>query len=909
MDGDLKMDLYKVREEIKTQIGSALKSINVLTLDELVKGDMKTLKERISDVTKDVGKDTKSSGLLQNELFKLDEARNTFNQNTVTPIQNAEKGLEVKFKEQIQEKLSAAVSEVDRAIQTLGGKFSQNDKKLQPIFEHIKKQVAEIKGNGGEWDNRGTWKTPGSGLDGIRTKVQKYVDAFSGWQFGSRITGWTEDILKHNGVVRPMIGRKFAYDHEGEKEGFTNVSHKIKEQLEIDADTAGQEVQQRNNGAGGDIVKNISAVQAGCEHFADKLDERMKNSLSDTVEGVRRQLFEHSLRAKICVCESVGCKNCKNCSDEFCKKNSVLAAILCALSATVRQVGNELNSVLLEPPDTNIASILDTITPIASDLSDKLTQATEKSGSPPVSQGQPPRPSRGHCDRRSEEFRGRKKCVINNLKTQVGLLPTAVEAFDGVAKAQIKAAAKAAITAAAEQISDARGTIELGGKNNLMDTFNKQFTTIKSSLEGNIKKEVDDHIGQDDQTGGQGGDQKVELEKGKFPHYEKHVTQPVELDKTLTGKADDGHLPAAIGDIKTVGLAALEKHIGDKPTEKIDNETFTGPFKAIKTELDEIKKLVDGEDGMVLFDIAHMSKKGAKTLLTELSKLLTNPGSYTFTVDGSSYQTVQGLEAIKKAIDGLQTGTFKQQPAAIEKAVQEIRTQLKDLREKLKKENGEDVILTLTELQNKGLEKEDWQNGKGQSLSGLGKIENNLQKENDELPVQTKIIDKAIRKIQVELANVRIDMNNVFNPFDVIDRLQWLKVRIGQGMNVGLQRIQRTINELQEKPFQQHPDAIGKANSAIKAELTTLRGELQGSKPGDDVIETLNDLQNNGLGSKYWIVDKKGNKGLKNIQDALQGQQTTLSSQPTEIGGGVDQITSELDRLRGTLKKEIGYLI
>ncbi|GBE60565.1 Extracellular matrix-binding ebh, putative [Babesia ovata] len=576
MDGDLKMDLYKVREEIKTQIGSALKSINVLTLDELVKGDMKTLKERISDVTKDVGKDTKSSGLLQNELFKLDEARNTFNQNTVTPIQNAEKGLEVKFKEQIQEKLSAAVSEVDRAIQTLGGKFSQNDKKLQPIFEHIKKQVAEIKGNGGEWDNRGTWKTPGSGLDGIRTKVQKYVDAFSGWQFGSRITGWTEDILKHNGVVRPMIGR--------------NLRMITKEQLEIDADTAGQEVQQRNNGAGGDIVKNISAVQAGCEHFADKLDERMKNSLSDTVEGSQNM----RLRER-------GCKNCKNCSDEFCKKNSVLAAILCALSATVRQVGNELNSVLLEPPDTNIASILDTITPIASDLSDKLTQATEKSGSPPVSQGQPQSPAQavdtaiGGVRNFVEGKNGNNltkifnDSVINNLKTQVGLLPTAVEAFDGVAKAQIKAAAKAAITAAAEQISDARGTIELGGKNNLMDTFNKQFTTIKSSLEGNIKKEVDDHIGQDDQTGGQGGDQKVELEKGKFPHYEKHVTQPVELDKTLTGKADDGHLPAAIGDIKTVGLAALEK----PEIKNMNNETFTGPFDKVTNELEAIKELVE----------------------------------------------------------------------------------------------------------------------------------------------------------------------------------------------------------------------------------------------------------------------------------------------------------------------------
>ncbi|GBE62804.1 Extracellular matrix-binding ebh, putative [Babesia ovata] len=204
-------------------------------------------------------------------------------------------------------------------------------------------------------------------------------------------------------------------------------------------------------------------------------------------------------------------------------------------------------------------------------------------------------------------------------------------------------------------------------------------------------------------------------------------------------------------------------------------------------------------------------------------------------------------------------------------------------------------------------EKDDWQNGNGQTLSGLGRIENDLSEEIKKLPQQTEIIRKAAIRIYAEIANVKIDMDNVFNPFDVMDHLRRLGKKIGtskDGYSDSLQAIQNMISDLQSGDFTNKPQAIGDAKQEIVDELGNLRTTLEGTQ-GQDVIETLNDLQNNGLSENSWHPNGKNEEGLKSIENELQHQQSELSGQPKNIRGGVQDITRELQRLQKQLNEQV----
>ncbi|GBE62863.1 hypothetical protein, conserved [Babesia ovata] len=205
-------------------------------------------------------------------------------------------------------------------------------------------------------------------------------------------------------------------------------------------------------------------------------------------------------------------------------------------------------------------------------------------------------------------------------------------------------------------------------------------------------------------------------------------------------------------------------------------------------------------------------------------------------------------------------------------------------------------------------EKDDWQNGNGQTLSGLGRIENDLSEEIKKLPQQTEIIRKAAIRIYAEIANVKIDMDNVFNPFDVMDHLRRLGKKIGtskDGYSDSLQAIHNAIKNLQEQPFENQPKKIQEANDLIKQELKDLQKVLQGIA-GSDVIKSLEDLKNKGLGPyALWTPNYKDAKGLKNIQKDLKISHAVLTKQPEKIGGGVQSITLSLNSLRQKLKDEV----
>ncbi|GBE62811.1 2-amino-3-ketobutyrate ligase, putative [Babesia ovata] len=216
--------------------------------------------------------------------------------------------------------------------------------------------------------------------------------------------------------------------------------------------------------------------------------------------------------------------------------------------------------------------------------------------------------------------------------------------------------------------------------------------------------------------------------------------------------------------------------------------------------------------------------------------------------------------------------------------------ELQKLREKLKDGSKKDVIERLTDLQGDGLGQYAW-NGKqtqdGKPLSGLGKIHGDLQGQNTELGKQNKIIGDAIGILKWEinhlLGSMGMKLNDDLANDDIVDQLGWLGKMIGKSQNgykSSLQRIHYEIDWLRQSYFTYKPTTIDVAKQQIVNELGNLRTELQGTKDSD-VIETLNDLKNTGLSGNKWDKNEHGNnKSLKSIEDALNTQQTTLTTQP-----------------------------
>ncbi|GBE63274.1 hypothetical protein, conserved [Babesia ovata] len=900
MDTSLKKDLKKVKEGIKIGIDHVIKTLQVNELDEKVKNDLESLRGKIEGL----GKDVESNGLVKAQLEKLAEEKKnleTVTGKTTGTIDKEMGQLESKFNTYIKTPLNLQVTEVDTAIGTLGGKFELSggsEKKLEEIFKQIKGKLGEIKGEAGMFAPNGTWESNnmGSGLDGIKSKVHNYAQAFSGDRFADIVKGWLEaTILRYNGTVRRILNMKQEFDETRKDGNIEDFAIGMKEKLKTDVIGIATDAFQNVNIVSGSITENIKAVQQLCNGLANALDEELYSGTKQTVKRVKDvALQKGQLVAKIqsCICE------CDNCNKQDCGKKAAAELILCALTSTARQVGNELNSVFLSPDGANIASILDKITPIAKELDDKLHNSL-----PPPGQKESPAKA---VDSKLEAVRNmvEKDKLITTFKSEVTKelteavkgLPNAVETFNSTAEEQIKAAARTAITKAAEQISKNGAAIVLG--DNLMNEFHTTHEQITKNLEDTLKQRVDDHIG-DDQPGGQGVQpKKFILVKQHFGSYDSHVKQDkikaLNGSGTLQGTSDEGHLPKAIGDIRTLGLEALEETIGvtAKEPDKIDDNTFTTPAWLITQELEGIAQLVNTKNSSLG---QQQGDEGIQQHLQKLKEALDQKGFN----DADN----QGLEAIETAINTLQTETYGPKSSAIEGAVDQIRGELKKLREKLKKEqNGgtkDGVIDVLDDLKTAGVEgKNGWK-----GTQGLTKIQQGIQEQNTELGKQPEIITNAISAIRDQLFQLGIKLNKPFDYDDVLDKLIQLQRKLGtadaQNYGVNLKKIYDEIHWQQISTFTHKPYEIQAANSAIKAEL-----KAQMSTLDNDVITTLNDLMTNGLSNQAsWKPSgQEAAKGFDHIISELNTQQSTLEQQPTAIGSGVTQITNEIDELRSELQ-------
>ncbi|GBE63005.1 Extracellular matrix-binding ebh [Babesia ovata] len=271
----------------------------------------------------------------------------------------------------------------------------------------------------------------------------------------------------------------------------------------------------------------------------------------------------------------------------------------------------------------------------------------------------------------------------------------------------------------------------------------------------------------------------------------------------------------------------------------------------------------------------------------------------------SMFANQQGLEQIKKVIDGLQKTPFTNRQ--LREAVGLIRQELKALRQKLKKEKmteKDDVINALNDLKSFGLGDSDWTlgNTKWKTTHNLKSIEIDLRNQNAILPQQTEIIGKAIKEIRGQLASIGYRLNDYGSYDDVVDQLQRLANYIGKGKStngysLNLQAIHDEIAKLQSGDFTSNPQAIGEASEAIKDALKEQRSTLD-----SDVIEKLGDLKDKGMSNEASWNDDNNAKGLENIENGLHAQQSELTGQPKNIEQGVTQITAELDELRSELQ-------
>ncbi|GBE59027.1 Extracellular matrix-binding ebh [Babesia ovata] len=774
---------HKTASEIVTKADKKCQDI----LDKVYKGDNVTG----TDIHQNANKlKEKAESLL--EAYK--EAYPKV-QHLVEDVKNAVKDLEASMKEDLGNIRNRIVEEMKKHV--------------GEMLEQIKGKVEGIKGKDSrEWNNKGA-----SGLLGIVSAVQKYATEFRHENFAEIAKGWLEaTILRYNGVVRRILGKKDAYN-KSEKD-IEEFAIGMKDRLKTDVTSVATEAFKSVNTVSGSIQTNINAVKTACEAFANGLDQKLLQQGNEIVSEVKEKaLTKGSLVSGIknCVCE------CGNCNKIECGKKAAAELIMCALTSTVRQVGNELKSVFLgsgaNVNGKSTAEELDNVVGLTKTLDSDLDNAVKKAKDQPGANG-------------------------NVLATQV------------------------------EQIEQQVNSVIPKDEPTITMKFGTQI----------MKKYAEKRDGKDP------GNKYHDLLNTHIPQAMKPFTKDPKLNSP-----DD--------------VPARTKELG----------TFVS---TIKQELQAIAHFVD-KDKQAWPDKLESQKPqdedGIRQRLKDLSEMLENQDSVVLKGDGLNIKTVEGLQAIHDKIHGLQTGQFNEQPAAIGQTVDQIKAELGMLRGKLKK-NGDkdDVINALTDLQTVGLDGKSgdkWNpiNGKGQPLSGLGKIHGDLQKGNAILPEETRKITEAIIEIRRELARVGFKLQGLFTTNDVIDELTWLGNKIGKnGIKAkdNLHDIYEKIRQLQQIPFQEHPTEIDNAKKEIVDELKDLQNELQGN-PGSDVIATLKDLKDKGLSEK-WDKNTNGNqKGLAKINSELQHQQSELSTQPENIRVGVQDITGELDSLRQQLNTEV----
>ncbi|GBE63374.1 Extracellular matrix-binding ebh [Babesia ovata] len=799
--------IKKANESLKTEVE------NLGKWSKAAKDVITKAEQKCEEILKRVDDKTKGSGQVAikehaDELKKkaeslLEAYKEAYPkvQHLVEDVKNAVKDLEASMKEDLGNIRNRIVEEMKTHV---GGMLGE-----------IKSSVESIKGK-----DRGDWKNSGaSGLLGIAQAVRNYATEFRHDKFAEIAKGWLEaTILRYNGTVRRILGMEQEYN-ESRDSNIKEFAIEMKKRLKTDVIGIATDAFQNVNTVSGTIQQNITAVKTACEIFANALDEELYNGTKQTVNHVKDvALQKGSLNAKIekCVCE------CDNCKKPNCGKKAAAELIMCALTSTVRQVGNELESVFLgggaKVGDKSIASELDSVVSLTRTLDDNLGEAEKEARNGP----QPP--TSGNQD---NEILNKVKGVEQQVKSamkettsidenfkQIMPLYEAAKGENGVGDHKYHNLLKTDIPNA---LKDFAPHVDNGKNEGIIKQKTEEIKKHLSTIDGELQE-----------IAGMVQHEKKQLPQGQKPDGVKDylgdlrgmVTQNGE--HSISSKLDDGT------EKKVQGLAAIHSKIHGLQTGTLGTKpaAIDGAVTLIKAELGKLReklmnKLKPGDD--VINALTMLNTRGLGSGSWYNVTNIWNGGQHGVT-------TVDGLEKIQKQLQ-TQNDELPKQTTEIDEAIREITWQLHLTRFKLDHKHSTDDITD----QLKWLGRKLGKNGDKDrvNLQDIYEMISWLQREH--FTNCPQIIQGANSAIKVELGVHRSTLDK-----DVINTLEDLK---DKGMSEdadwnddnnakGLENIENGLHA-QQSELHKQPTEIKQGVDKITAELDELRSELQGKDAGE----------------------------------------------------------------------------
>ncbi|GBE59287.1 Extracellular matrix-binding ebh [Babesia ovata] len=781
-------------------------------------------------------------------------------------------------------KVQGAISQLEEGmkedLQTIRDRIVRQMKThVGGMLGEIKTQVQVIKGkDGSDWSGG----TP-SGLLGIVTGVHNYATAFRNNNFAEIAKGWLEaTVLKHNGTVRRILGWKENEDMTGNIGAF---GIGMKTRLSDDVNSVAKEAFKNVDVVSGGVTESIQAVQRLCEEIATALDKELYTAGRKTVDYVKNDaLTKGSLVSGIknCVCD------CGQCDKKECGKKAAAELIMCALTSTVRQVGNELYSVFLygdrihKDSGKCIASELDKAVQATKTLHDQLGVAEDATRNQPTGT--------------SVSYPG------NEILEKVTQIATVVKKEMKNENGDINVATTMPTY---EQKKNGKGA----GKNLYHNLITKDVKETMNPFMDHAKLSNPSEVPTERQE------------------VEAHVTKITEELQAIAGMVDSSKKPPSGGDTKdgvkqrldnlgsmlkkediqlkgkgiipeTVkGLEKIHETIQNLKTQQYEQKSneIGEAVTQIKAQLEEIRKQLKKEP----------SSGPGNGVIDELSEMLSKGlGNEKSNWQTKSADKFDGLGSITKELQE-QNEKLNGQNDIIAKAIRKIQLELKYLGIRLDKSfHDDDVLYFLEQLQK--------QIGRGyRGGENLQKIKNEVKKlQSVEFTDKPIAIDGANEAIKEELVKLRGVLKDDNGGEDVITTLKDLMTTgLGKDANwknfngqsiKGLENIQDTLHG-QHNELTKQPEKIGGGTDQITQELTRLQQQL------DDATKKLDALQKHGLenGDDAWTSDDKKSTGITKITTEIK---TIKTKDVADVSANVRALCAAIRRDCRELKDFLKHL-
>ncbi|GBE62998.1 Extracellular matrix-binding ebh, putative [Babesia ovata] len=713
--------------------------------------------------------------------------------------------------------VTGLVSKVTEAVKDLEAGMKDDLRRLQKdIVNSMKKHVGEmllqIKGQVGQikGKDRGDWGNSGaSGLLGIEEAVHNYATAFRNDNFAEIAKGWLEaTVLKHNGTVRRILGWKHGHNMTGNISAFAIG---MKTRLSDDVNSVAKEAFKSVNIVSGGITESIQAVQRLCEEIATALDKELYTAERKTVDYVKEKALNVGrlvANIKNCVCEcDAQCTKCKN---GECGKKAAAELIMCALTSTVRQVGNELESVFLGGGakvggNRSIAQELDSVVSLTRTLDDNLGEAEKEA----KNDHQPSTP--GNQD---NEILNKVKGVEQQVKSamkettsidenfkQIMPLYEAAKGENGVGDHKYHNLLKTDIPNA---LKDFAPHVDNGKNEGIIKQKTEEIKKHLSTIDGELQEIA----------------RLVDKGKGQAPAGQKDGVKDYlgDLEKMVTNKNGEHSISSKLDDgteKKVQGLAAIQSKI---------HGLQTGTFKEKPGEIDSAVEQIKAQLGTIRTTLQNENGATDQDVIKRLQYMkVTGLGDSDTAKWKVGQNDVNGLGNIKSDLEK-QNKQLGEQNKIIGDAVRKIQLQLRYLGFKLDHDFVPDDIMDQLQKLKSEIDKVDYKKGNllrtpkpsekldneattelninNNKAKGLENIKDGLHAQQSELTGQPKNIEQGVTQITGELTRLRNEyLNKDAGEPDkrgVIKNMEFMIEKIGTNDDDpnSLRKIKKEINDV-----------------------------------------------------------------------------------------------------------------